>query len=82
LIDKGTPSDISAQLPGESSIADSCTVLQQQGNEADMCTRLDSRESLVIILCSRHGNTESMLLICSLSPAGLDAGLTQPSFTV
>jgi hypothetical protein len=79
LIAKGTASDISAQLPGDSSIADSCTVLQQQANEADVCTRLDSRESLLIILCSRHGNTESTLLIYRLSPAGLDAGLTQPS---
>lgn len=79
LIDKGTPSDISAQLPGESSIADSCTVLQQQANEADACVRLDSRESLLIILCSQHGNTESTLLIYSLNPAGLEPGQTYPS---
>jgi hypothetical protein len=82
LIDEGTPSDISAQIPGEPSIADSCTVLQQQANEADKCTRLDSRESLLILFCSRHGNTESTLLIYRLSPAGghwIDTGLTQPS---
>jgi hypothetical protein len=69
VVDQGVPSNTSAQVSIALS-SRSCTALQQQASQADACVRLESRQSLFVLLCMQPGNAEGALLIYSLDTTG------------